>query len=316
MRPEPPLFAGDLAHCRDLLRHGSKSFAAASRLLPRRVREPATVLYAFCRVADDAIDGAPSPTAQADALGDLFARLDEVYAGRPRETPVDRALATVVTARQIPKPLLSALLEGMAWDAQGRRYESLEDLHAYAARVAGTVGAMMSVLMGVRAAHVVARACDLGVAMQLTNVARDVGEDAARGRLYLPRAWMREEGIDPDRWLAAPTHDPALARVVARLLGAAAGLYGRADAGVAELPADCRAAIRAARLVYSDIGRSIARAGFDSVSRRAFVPGARKAWLLLRALAARFVRGARLPAREAPPPLEATRFLVAAAESA
>ena len=105
---------------------------------------------------------------------------------------------------------------------------SLEALHGYAARVAGTVGVMMTLLMGVRDAAALARACDLGVAMQLTNIARDVGEDARAGRLYLPLDWLDEAGVDRDRFLAAPAPSPALARVVARLLAEADRLYARA----------------------------------------------------------------------------------------
>lgn len=304
------LHEDDLEACRALLRNGSKTFSAASHLLPRRVREPATALYAFCRVADDAIDADPSATeATVDALR---ARLGRAYAGRPDDSPVDRALAAVVEAERIPRVLPDALLEGLAWDARGRRYETLDELYAYAARVAGTVGAMMTVVMGPRAPVVLARACDLGVAMQLTNIARDVGEDAARGRVYLPLAWMREAGVDPDEWLHSPRPTEALASVVARLLETADGLYRRSDEGIAVLPGDCRTAIFAARLIYSDIGRYVARSGFDSVTRRAYVPLARKLWLLLRSLGARWID----VEQKADPPLEPTRFLVTACAEA
>jgi phytoene synthase len=300
----------DFAACGELLRNGSKSFAAASRLLPRRVRLPATVLYAFCRVADDLIDADPGATeASVDALRE---RLRRVYAGRPDDDPVDRALAVVVERERVPIALPEALLEGLGWDAAGRRYETLDDLYAYAARVAGTVGAMMTVVMGSRSKDVLARACDLGVAMQLTNISRDVGEDARLGRIYLPLAWMREAGVDPDGWLSRPVADARTRAVVARLLTAAEGLYEKADAGIAALPPDCRVAIRAASLIYSDIGQRIARAGFDSVTRRAFVPSSRKLWLVLRAVGARFWRARATDA----PPLGPTRFLIAACEDA
>jgi phytoene synthase len=282
--------------------------------LPVRVREPATVLYAFCRVADDAVDATPGATlATVDALR---ARLDAVYSGRPAESPVDRALSAVVAAHAVPRGLLDALLEGLAWDATGRSYETLDDLYAYAARVAGTVGAMMTVLMGRRAPEVLARACDLGVAMQLTNVARDVGEDAARGRLYLPRAWMREAGLEPDAWLARPRADAGLRAVVARLLATADVLYRRADSGIAALPRDCRAAIFAARLVYADIGSFVARAGYDSLTRRAHVPGTRKLRLVLVALRrALTARGTDMERTACEPPLEPVRFLLRACEA-
>jgi phytoene synthase len=309
--------APDLAACLARLRTGSKSFSAAARLLPPRVRESATVLYAFCRVADDAVDTPVAPTdahatsreARAAAIAGLRARLDAVYAGRPDRDPVDRALASVVARERVPRVLLDALLEGMAWDAEERRYETLEALLAYAARVAGAVGAMMAVVMGRRDPNVVARACDLGVAMQLTNIARDVGEDARAGRLYLPLHWLRQVGIDPAEWMARPVHGPALAGVVERLLAAAGTLYARADAGVPELPSDCRTAIRSARLIYSDIGRAVAAAGFDAVTRRAVISWWRKLrWLAVAAFGSRtaIVDGGRLEA----PPLEATRFLV------
>ena len=185
--PEASLVSpADLAACRALLRNGSRSFLAASRLLPRGVRDDAVALYAFCRVADDAIDqaaggrgaaaGCDAPTGcdaagrgdaaaerdAAAALGWLRERLALAYAGRPMPIEADRALADLVSRRGIPMALPAALLEGFAWDAAGRRYEDLSQLIAYAVRVAGSVGAMMALLMNVRAPEVVARACDLG----------------------------------------------------------------------------------------------------------------------------------------------------------
>ncbi|GAC1340622.1 MAG: phytoene/squalene synthase family protein [Acetobacteraceae bacterium] len=301
-------FAADLAACRSLLRGGSRSFYAASLLLPGRVRRPATALYAFCRIADDLIDhGDPVP-----ALAQLHRRLDAIYAGRPAPDPADRALAVVVERCGIPRLLLDRLLEGFGWDAEGRRYEDLPALEAYAARVAGTVGAMMAVVMGVREAETLARACDLGVAMQLTNIARDVGEDARAGRLYLPLSWMREAGLDPETWLARPAANPALGQVVARLLREADRLYARADAGVAALPLDCRPGIGTARRLYAEIGHAVASGGFDSVTVRARVGLARKLGLAGRSLLA-----APFPvAGSGAPPLDATRELVAVAVAA
>ena len=107
-------------------------------------------------------------------------------------------LPPLSSSTRIPRALPEALLEGFAWDAAGRRYETLDEVEHYAARVAGCVGAMMTLVMGRRDPAILARACDLGVAMQLTNICRDVGEDARAGRLYLPLAWLRDNGIDPD----------------------------------------------------------------------------------------------------------------------
>ncbi len=276
---------------------------AASWLLPRTVREPASALYAFCRMADDAVDGSREPAA---AVARLRSRLADIYAGRPQPTVEDRAMASVVSRYGIPQVWPEALIEGFAWDAEGRRYETIEELHGYAARVAGAVGAMMALVMGARTPSALARACDLGVAMQLSNIARDVGEDASLGRLYLPRAWMRDAGLDPDRWLAEPRFSAALARVVERLLREADTLYARAGQGVAELPLGCRPGINAARLLYRQIGLEVERRGLDSVSGRAVVSVRRKAVGL--AHAACLVRPARV--RSPLPPLAATAFLV------
>ena len=299
--PDP---AADRAACRALMRTGSRSFFAAAHVLPRKVRDPATALYAFCRLADDAIDGGGGHA----ALARLRARLDAACNGTPGDDPADRALADAILRFQIPHALPHALLEGFAWDLDERRYETLDDLLDYAARVAGSVGAMMAVLMGARSPQVLARACELGVAMQLTNIARDVGEDARAGRLYLPLALLDAAGVDPAAFLAAPKASAALAGVVAQVLEAAAGLYRTSSSGIAALPRSCRPGIRAAGLVYADIGRDIARNGYDTISRRAHVSTRRKAALLTRSVVPRPVR--RLSAA---PALPGCQFLVDAA---
>ena len=269
--------ADDLAACAEMLRGGSRSFYAASLLLPAKIRDSACALYAFCRVADDAIDLDRDPLG---ALEDLRERLRLIYAGQPLPFAVDRALAATVIRFDIPRALLDALLEGFEWDNAGRRYETLPDLYAYAARVAGTVGAMMAQIMGVTDSQTIARACELGVAMQLSNIARDVGEDARSGRIYLPLQWLREAGIDPDGWMRQPVFSDKLGSVVARLLAEANVLYDRSAVGIARLPVGCRPGIRTARFLYAEIGREVERAGLDSVSSRAVVSLGRKLGVL------------------------------------
>lgn len=263
----------DLAACRTALRHGSRTFLAASLILPRKVRDAACSLYGFCRDADDKVDLGDDPTA---ANARLTERVGRIYEGWLGASPVDRAMARVVVRYAIPRELPEALLEGFAWDASGRQYETKTDLFAYASRVAGSVGVMMALLMERREPAVLACAAELGIAMQLTNIARDVGEDARMGRLYLPRQWLREAGVDPDAWLAQPVFDAAIASVVERILVTAEELYRRAGAGIARLPLACRPGVNAARTLYWSIGDEVKRRGFDSVSGRAFVPAARK----------------------------------------
>lgn len=267
----------DLSVCTDMIRHGSLSFHAASRLLPSHVRNPALALYAFCRLADDEVD---LKTEKAAAVLRLSERLDKVYAGTPENAAPDRAFAAVVEDYDMPRALPEALLEGLAWDALGRQYATLSDLYGYSARVASAVGVMMSVLMRVRDADALARACDLGVAMQLTNIARDVGEDAAEGRLYLPTQWFAELGHEPERFLANPTPNDAVRTMTKRLVMDANRLYFRSEPGIAKLPLSARPGIYAARHIYAGIGKQVKRARYDSLSSRAHTSRMQKiGWL-------------------------------------
>lgn len=256
----------ELNACYAILKQGSKNFAAASRLLPRRVRDPAAIVYAFCRTADDTIDRKQ----EADwDLQNLNQRLKSIYSGQPQNELIDRAFAAVIMEYQIPRALPEALLEGFRWDLERRQYETIDDLYEYAVRVASTVGLMMTLLMGQRDHFILARACDLGVAMQLTNIARDVGEDARMGRLYLPLTWMRDAGINPTIWLKQPRFNAELGTVIARLLQKADELYLKAESGIPGLPSDCQAAIWVARFMYAEINTVIRRIHMDSISQRA-----------------------------------------------
>jgi phytoene synthase len=304
----------DLEHCREAIRHGSLSFHAASRLLPSKVRDPALALYAFCRLADDEVD---LQSEKAAAVARLHERLDLVYLGRPKNAAPDRAFAAIVEQFDMPRALPEALLEGLEWDAQDRRYQTLSELRDYSARVASAVGAMMCVLMQVRDRGALARACDLGVAMQLTNIARDIGEDALEGRLYLPLDWLDEAGITPEEFLADPRPTKAIKAMAKQLVMQANRLYMRSEAGVAALPRSCRPGIFAARHIYAGIGSQLTHMGYDSISARARTSKAQKiGWLGQSVLQAGFSmimpRSAVLFAE----PLDEVRFLVDATADA
>ena len=299
----------DLAVCRQMLRDGSHSFYAASLLLPHEVREPACALYAFCRLADDAIDQSGGDAA---ALARLAARLEHIYNGTPFDHPADRSMVHIADTYGMPRALPEALIDGFRWDVEGRRYDTLDDLYGYCARVAGSVGAMMAVLMRVRDPDVLARACDLGVAMQLTNIARDVGEDARNGRIYLPLEWLEAAGLDADAWLAEPAPGPALGRVIHRLLMTADDLYLRARSAIPRLPVGCRPGIYAAMRIYREIGVVVRHSDCDSVSQRAVVSRGRKSFLLGYAMLSTL----RSRPLDPSPPLPANRFLVDAVTAA
>jgi phytoene synthase len=302
-----PMRSSDQSVCAATLRQGSRSFAAASLLLPRGYRRQARALYGFCRVADDLIDESPEP-ARTATVAALRARLQRACDGAPDATPIDRAFAAALQDCGIPRALPEALLEGFAWDAEARQYPDIAALRAYAARVAGTVGAMMTLVLGARDAPALARACELGVAMQLTNIARDVGADARAGRLYLPLNWLTEAGIDPVSFLAAPAHSAALGTVVARLLQEAETLYARAESGIALLPISSRPAIRAALRLYREIGRAVLHRGADGVTTRAVVAPSRKLRLIACCLLPSIAPGRR--ASLSAPALSETQFLL------
>lgn len=289
-----------------VLQEGSRSFYFASRLLPPRLRDSVLVYYAYCRRADDAIDEAQDP---GRALEVLRRELDDIFdkgSVRSRDDRVASSLARLVSHQHLTRAPFEGLLEGFAWDAGDKCYETLDDLEQYCARVAGTVGITMTQLMGTYEPHMLARAADLGVAMQLTNISRDVGSDARMGRVYVPRRWWREANVDVDLWGKEPVMRPEIADFVRRLLSRAELLYRRSEAGIAALPADCRASIYAARLIYADIGRSLLKIGFDSVNQRAFVGRGRKLWLLAWARIFAVVSD---PADLELDPLPATRWL-------
>ncbi len=271
----------DLAECRRAIEHGSRSFYAASKLLPRKIADPAMALYAFCRLADDAVD---LSDAKAAAVLSLRDRLDLAYAGTPRDAAADRAFTAMIHDFDMPREYPEALLEGLAWDATERRYATLSELRDYSARVASAVGAMMCVLMRVREADALSRACDLGVAMQLTNIARDVGEDAREGRLYLPLDMMAELGVDPDAFLADPKPTPEIREITRRLLKEATRLYERSEAGISRLPLSARPGIYGARFIYAGIGRRVAKMDHDSITGRARTSGREKTALLAKSL--------------------------------
>ncbi len=272
----------DIQGCYEAIRKGSHSFYAASKLLPKQVRDPAVVLYAFCRVADDNID---AKNASQNAIDLLRERLELAYMGTPQDQPIDRAFASLVKKCKMPRELPDALLEGLEWDSLNLRFETLSDLHCYSARVASAVGVMMCVIMNVRDKDVLARACDLGAAMQLTNIARDIGEDARNGRLYIPLKWMNEEGLKPSEFLRNPEPNQKTSRIAKRLLIEAELLYNRAESGLSQLPLTCRPGIFAARHIYERIGKHIAAANYDSITTRAFTTKIEKIGFLMLSIA-------------------------------
>lgn len=283
----------DAAYARAIIALGSKSFAAASRLLPNHVRDDVARLYAWCRTADDLIDGQVMGHGEA-VVDDAPARLDalrtatnEALAGRASD-PIFAGFGEVAERYAIPPGLAHDHLDGFAMDVDGRIYGTEDELARYCYGVAGSVGVMMALVMGVprEAADTLDRASDLGLAFQLTNIARDVIADARSGRVYLPASALEAEGLAATAAAVAdPMNRAAVWRVTDALVGSADRYYASADVGIARLPYRTAWAIASARAVYRAIGLRRRAAGPDGLSVRVGTGRAAKVALIARSSA-------------------------------
>lgn len=255
-------------------------------MLPPTERLDAHLVYAWCRHADDAIDHALA-SERRNALARLRSELTAIYASGPLDEPLWKALREVVDRCAIPQAHFETLLDGMEMDVVGTPYQTLDDLRLYCHRVAGVVGWLMVGVLGIAAPSALRSAAHLGIAMQLTNICRDVAEDWGMGRLYLPNQLLTTHGAK-DLYLKLgsefPTeHARAVADTVRELLGWADHHYRIGDEGLSALSARSAFAIRTARLVYAAIGDRVRAADCDVTRGRAFVPVWQKLGLLLRA---------------------------------
>ena len=267
----------EAAYARHAIAKGSKSFAAASKLLPMAVRDDVARLYAWCRYCDDVIDGQTlgyggGKVEDANArLAELIEATDAALEGRPTGQSVFDGFGSVARAHSITPRLAHDLLEGFGMDVEERTYRTADDLAAYCYGVAGAVGVMMALVLGVAADDhdTLDRACDLGLAFQMTNIARDVTADAHAGRIYLPSDWLEREGVeaDPDA-LADPRNAAQVFAVTARLVETAEAYYKSARIGIARLPYRTAWAIASASAVYRAIGAKRRRGGPQLLATR------------------------------------------------
>jgi phytoene synthase len=267
-----------LQSAEEAIRQGSKSFALASRLFDGATRARATLLYAWCRHCDDVIDGQYLGEGQHDWGGTPDARLaklrlltDRALAGQPTGEVAFDALGRVAAETGLPARYAHDLLEGFRMDVEWQPVRSGEDLLTYCYHVAGCVGVMMAIVMGVSPEdhETLARASDLGLSFQLNNIARDVAEDAERGRCYLPADWMAEDGLDA-RTFAEPARREALHRVVSRLVDLAERYEASAAHGVPRLGNRQAWAVLSAAQIYGDIGRKVRGQGPQALEARAY----------------------------------------------
>jgi 15-cis-phytoene synthase len=263
----------------------SKSFAMAAKVFPAHVRDAAAVVYAYCRRVDDEIDNRQGQ-AQVEALQRLRSELTALYQpsrGEPVAAHLQQ-LQQVIVAHRIPRLYFDELLRGMELDVSNTHYRTMDQLVDYCYCVASTVGLIMCHIMGVSTkagapkADTLQRAAHLGIAMQLTNICRDVAEDERNGRVYLPDELLQSHQVALDTSEALIPSDglSPLSPVIQSLLTTAERYYRSGQAGAVELPWRCSFAIRAARRIYAAIGSVIAEGGYDVYAGRAVVSKSRK----------------------------------------
>ncbi len=266
-----------VAFARESIARGSKSFAVASQLFDRKTRERVWLLYAWCRKCDDMADGQDhgGRMEMVDDPAQTFAAIrsltEQAIAGEKTGDPAFDALGVVAAECGLTLSMAYDVIEGFALDAADWHPRSEDDLYRYCFHVAGAVGIMMAVVMGVNAddRDTLNRACDLGMAFQLANIARDVEEDDAAGRCYLPDDWQAQLDIAPGEHMRP--HNREKLSLMARWLADEAGQYEvSARVGAATLPFRSRWAVLAAAGIYGDIARKVRAAGGHAWDHRIF----------------------------------------------
>jgi len=268
-----------IQQARHVLAHHARTFRLASLLLPPHCRDDVAVIYAFCRLVDDTVDETPDPER---ALADLADLEHELAGHRPR--PLVAEFIDVCARHDIPNSAPRELIYGVGSDVGPVRVADDRELLRYAYRVAGTVGLMMTPLLGVDEPSARLHAIDLGIAMQLTNICRDVLEDARRDRVYLPATRLDRAGTSTEAVLTRLADRDALARVVRQVLALAERFYFSGECGLRYIPPQPRMAIAAAGRMYRAIGLKLLDRGADPFTGRTVVTLSEKLLWLLRAV--------------------------------
>ena len=277
---------------RETFRH-AKTFYFASLFLSREKRRACYAIYAFCRYIDDLVDRhAVTGDVERSAVTRIIARwqgdLDRAYAGEPVDTPVMIAWADTLRRFRIDRSLSDTVIEGVMSDLRpGVRYTTFAELHDYCYKVASVVGLMTCQVFGYSDTAALRHAVDLGIAMQLTNILRDVGDDIAHNRIYLPLDELRSFGLDESD-IVSGSITPAFRDMMRSQITRAHSYYDSADRGIPMLECDSRLTVILMSRNYRRILLAIERNNYDVFSRRASVPLHRKlfavpsAWLASR----------------------------------
>lgn len=265
------------AYCTDLTKRSGSNFYYSFLFLPRRRREAMYTVYAFCREVDSAVDDAPPGSNPAEALSRWRTELDAVYKGTPTQ-PVTISLAEHAKTLNIPRSYFDELIAGVEMDLTTRRYSTFDDLYPYCYRVASVVGLICLKVFGTRSPLATDYAVNLGLAFQLTNILRDIGSDAANGRIYLPQEDLIRFRCD-ERDLLNRIYSPQFIELMKFECARARHFYDRAREAVESMPKEDRRALTVAEImrgVYSRILDRIERSGFRTLDARLSLPSSQR----------------------------------------
>ncbi len=267
-------------YCQQKAAQSGSSFYYSFLFLPAPRRRAITALYAFCREVDDAVDEVSDPEVARSKLAWWRQDIARAFDGTPQH-PVAQALAPVVREFALPPAHFQTIIDGMAMDLEQVRYVDFPALELYCHRVAGVVGLMSAEIFGYTDGATQGYARDLGIAFQLTNICRDVGEDARRGRIYLPQEDLARFGVEPSSLLRAE-HSDAFRHLMAFEVDRAQHWYAKA---LAQLPAADRKSQRTGLImaaIYRTLLDEMARDGYLVLDRRTSLTPVRKLWIAWR----------------------------------
>lgn len=269
-------------HAKQIAAHHSKSFYFTTKLLPREKQWATFALYGYCRYADNLIDN-PRKRSREELLKEvdsLSAELEIAYRTGESEHPIVKPFILVAQNYDIPQVYPQELLAGVKMDIKIDRYLNFDELHLFAYRVAGVVGLMMTYVLGFKSDTAFEYAEKLGIAMQLTNILRDVHEDAQRGRIYLPQDELFEFGVS-EKQLLSGRFDENIRELMRSQVKRADDYYLEANPGIKLLHQDAQFAIYSASKIYRGILRKIESQNYDPFLGRVYVPQSQKVRILL-----------------------------------
>jgi len=256
--------------CRIITKRAAKIFYWGSLFLPQRKRLATWALYAFCRTIDDAVDNATDISIARGALEEWRERLNNIYAGHPTDI-ISLAWVDMLQHFDVPMQPAIDLIDGVQMDLDRVRPSTFDELRLYCYRVAGTVGLLSSPILGYRSVDALPHAVELGIGMQLTNIIRDIGEDARNDRIYLPQEELQRFNYSEQELMDGVINDNFIALMQFQIKRAH-GYYQRARPGIDMLDPGARLAIYTISGLYRDIMNAVEKNKYDVFTKRAYVP--------------------------------------------